>query len=198
MQIAPDAHVTVRYSVALDAEPKPDCTADGQVTEFIHGKGQVLPGLESKLTGRAAGERLDAILAPAEAFGEHDPSLEMRIPVSEFPENAREHLQPGVRFRGPHPSDPQRVVAYTVRELAGEEVVASGNHPYAGRSLQISVEVLAVREATAEELSGGGCCGGGCGSGSCGDGGCGEGGCGCDDAEGGEGGGCGSGGCGCH
>lgn len=210
MQIAPDAHVTVRYSVALDDEATPDCTADGQVTEFIHGKGQVLPGLEAKLAGHGEGERLDLLLAPAEAFGERDPALEMRVPLSEFPENAREHLKAGVRFRGPHPADPSRVVAYTVRELAGDEVVASGNHPFAGRSLKISVEVLAVREASEEELSGGGCGGGGCGSGGCGGGSCGEGSCGsgsCGDHEhdhdhehghAHEGGGCGSGGCGCH
>lgn len=185
MQIAPAAHVTVRYSVALDAEPAPDCTADGQVTEFICGKGQILPGLEAKLAGHAAGERLDMTLAPVEAFGEQDPALEMRVPLSEFPENAREHLQPGVRFRGPHPAKPELVVAYTVREVAGDEVVASGNHPYAGRSLQVSVEVLAVREASEDELAGGGgCCGGGgCGSGSCGEGSCGSGSCGESDAE---------------
>lgn len=204
MQIAPDAHVTVRYCVALDNEAAPDCTADGQETAFIHGRGQVLPGLEAKLTGHAEGERLDLVLTPAEAFGEHDPTLELRLPISEFPEGARASIQPGARFRGPHPADDSRVVAYTVREVIGEEIVASGNHPYAGRALKISVEILAVREASEDELAGGGgcCSGGGCGGGSCGEGGCGEGGCdshehdhaGHDHAKGG----CGSGGCGCH
>lgn len=201
MQIAPDAHVTLRYCVALDDQAAPDCAADGQETEFVHGRGQILPGLEAKLAGHAAGERLDLVLNPAEAFGDHDPALETRIPLSEFPESARGSIQPGARFRGPHPADPARVVAYTVKEVAGDAIVASGNHPYAGRSLKISVEILAVREATEEELAGGGCGGGGCGSGGCGGGSCGEGGCGEHDHEHGDHahqGGCGSGGCGCH
>lgn len=205
MQIAPDAHVTVRYSVALDGDAAPDCTADGQETAFIHGRGQVLPGLETRLAGHGAGERLDLLLSPAEAFGEHDPALELRLPMSEFPDSARASIQPGARFRGPHPNDPGRAVAFTVREVIGEEIVASGNHPYAGRALRISVEILAVREASADELAGGGCGGGGCGGGGCGSGGCGDGSCGdggCGDdhdhADHDHGGGCGGGGCGCH
>ena len=166
MQIAPDAHVTVRYCVALDDAAAPDCAVDGQETAFIHGRGQVLPGLEAQLAGHNEGERLDLVLSPAEAFGERDPALETRIPLSEFPESARGSIQPGARFRGPHPADPAQVVAFTVRELAGDEVVASGNHPFAGRSLKISVEVLAVRAASEEELAGGGCGAGGCGGGS--------------------------------
>jgi FKBP-type peptidyl-prolyl cis-trans isomerase SlyD len=204
MQIIADAHVTIRYAVALDSDAAPDCDADGQVTEFVCGRGQVLPGLEAKLAGHADGARLDLVLAPAEAFGEHDAALELSLPFSDFPENAREVLKPGARFRGPHPSEAGKVVAFTVREIAGETVVASGNHPLAGKTLRIACEVLAVREATEEELAGGGCGSGGCGGGSCGGGSCGSGECGgggCDSHEGHDhehGGACGSGGCGCH
>jgi FKBP-type peptidyl-prolyl cis-trans isomerase SlyD len=203
MQITADAHVTLRYAIALEADIAPDCDADGQVTEFVCGRGQVLPGLEAKLAGHADGERLNLVLPPAEAFGEHDPALDLRVPFSDFPENAREVLKPGMRFRGPHPSEAGKVVAFTVTEIAGDEVVASGNHPLAGKTLRVACEVLAVREATEDELKGGGgCCGGGsCGSGECGNGECGshEG----HDHEhahehGSGGGGCGSGGCGCH
>lgn len=196
MHIATDAHVTLRYAVAMSADAAPDCEADGQVTEFIHGRGQILPGLEAKLAGHGEGERLDLVLTPAEAFGEHDPALELRVPFSDFPDGAREHLQPGARFRGPHPSDTERVVLFTVREVGADAVVASGNHPLAGKSLRIACEVLAVRAATEDELKGGGgcCSGGGCGSGSCGEGGCGDGSCGDGEAKGG---GCGSESCGC-
>jgi FKBP-type peptidyl-prolyl cis-trans isomerase SlyD len=210
MQITADAHVTLRYAIALEADTAPDCEADGQVTEFICGRGQVLPGLEAKLAGHADGERLDLVLPPAEAFGEHDPALDLRVPFSDFPENAREVLKPGMRFRGPHPSEAGKIVAFTVTEIAGDEVVASGNHPLAGKTLRVACDVLAVRAATEEELQGGGCGSGSCGSGSCGSGSCGSGECGsgaCGSHEGhdhehahehGSGGGCGSGGCGCH
>ncbi len=174
MQITPDAHVTLRYAVALETDAAPNCDADGQVTEFVCGRGQVLPGLEAKLAGHADGERLELVLPPAEAFGEHDPALELRVPFSDFPDNAREVMKPGMRFRGPHPADADRVVAFTVREIAGDQIVASGNHPLAGKTLRVACEVLAVREASDEELAGGGCGSGSCGSGSCGSGSCGS------------------------
>jgi len=199
MHIAADAHVTLRYAIALEADATPDCDADGQVTEFVWGRGQILPGLEAKLAGHADGERLDLVLPPAEAFGMHDPALELRVPFSDFPDNAREVLKPGMRFRGPHPVEAGKVVAFTVTELAGDEVVASGNHPLAGKTLRVACEVLAVRAATEEELAGGGCGSGGCGS--CGSGECGNGACGSHEGhehEHAEGEGCGSGGCGCH
>ena len=209
MQITADAHVTLRYAVALDSDSAPDNDADGQVTEFICGRGQILPGLESKLAGHNEGERIDLTLTPAEGFGEHDPALELRVPFSDFPENAREVLKPGMRFRGPHPADAAKVVAFTVTAINGDEVMANGNHPLAGKTLRVACEVLAVREATEDELAGGGgCCGGGgCGSGSCGEGSCGSGACGSHEGHDHEhghehaeakGGGCGSGGCGCN
>jgi FKBP-type peptidyl-prolyl cis-trans isomerase SlyD len=185
MQITADAHVTLRYAIALEADTAPDCDADGQVTEFI----------------------CDLVLPPAEAFGERDPALDLRVPFSDFPENAREVLKPGMRFRGPHPSEAGKVVAFTVTEIAGDEVVASGNHPLAGKTLRVACDVLAVRAATEEELQGGGCGSGSCGSGSCGSGECGSGACGSHEGHdhehahehgSGGGGGCGSGGCGCH
>lgn len=191
MQITADAHVTLRYAVALADDAPPDGEADGQVAEFICGRGQILPGLEAKLAGRGEGERLDLVLAPDEAFGAFDPALELRVPFSDFPDGAREVLKPGARFRGPHPADADRVVGFTVREVAGDAVVASGNHPLAGKTLRVVCDILAVREALPEELSGGCCGGGGCGSGACGEGSCGEG------AAPSAGGGCGSGSCGC-
>ncbi len=201
MQIAPDAHVTIRYCVAFDNGDTPDCTVDGQETVYIHGRGQVLPGLETRLIGHAVGDRLDLSLTPAEAFGEHDPALETRLPLSEFDAESRARLQPGTRFQGPHPKDAKQVVTYFVRELTTDTVVASANHPYAGRSLKLSVQVLSVRESTADELAGN-CCG----KGSCGASSCGSEGCDCaheqdhdhDEHEHGHHGGCGSGGCGGH
>jgi FKBP-type peptidyl-prolyl cis-trans isomerase SlyD len=202
MQIAAQHHVTVKYAVALEGEPAPDSVENGQVAEFIHGRGQILPGLENRLSGLAAGQRITIDLPPAEAFGERDPALDIRVSKTDFPEDVRDRLTPGMRFRGAHPSNPDQAALFTVTAVEGDALTASGNHPLAGKTLRCDVQVLAVREATDDELNAGGCCGGGgCGSGSCGEGGCGDGSCGSHEhghEHGGSGGGCGSGGCGCH
>lgn len=169
MRIAQDAHVTLRYALALPGDAAPDA-AQGQTIGFVWGRGQVLPGLEARLAGLSDGARLELTLPPAEAFGERDPALDIEVEREEFPAEARERLAPGVRFRGPHPQDASRAALFTITAVEGERIRATANHPLAGMELRVSCEVVAVRPATDDELAA--CCGqGGCGS--CGAGGCG-------------------------
>ncbi|MCS6970995.1 MAG: FKBP-type peptidyl-prolyl cis-trans isomerase [Planctomycetes bacterium] len=167
MRIAADMHVTLRYALALSGDPDPDCNQDGRIVEFVWGRGQIIAGLEARLEGLSDGDRLQVTLPPSEAFGERDPTLDIRVARDEFPAEARMHLQPGLRFRGPHPHDAARAAVFTITAVDGETIHATANHPLAGQELRIACEVLAVRAATSEELAER-CCQGACGSGGCG------------------------------
>ena len=48
---------------------------------------------------------------------------------------------------------PQGVMSVTVAAVDGEEVTIDANHPLAGQNLNFAIEVVSVREATAEELA---------------------------------------------
>ena len=145
MKIEKDTVVTMRCRVADD---KGQLIQDGkQPMSYLHGGyDNTFPKIEEALAGRTVGERLSLVLAPADAFGERDESLLRTIAKRDFP--------PGVKVGGqlelPGPQgEPQ---AYTVMKVKGDTVHLDGNHPLAGRTLQLAIEVTEVRAASAEEV----------------------------------------------
>lgn len=146
MKIEKDTVVTMRCRIADERGP---LIQDGkQPVSYLHGGyDNTLPKIEQALEGRAVGDAFTLVLAPADAFGEVDPALLRTLPKSEFP--------PGVKVGGqlelpgpdgtPHP--------YTVVKVKGPQVLLDGNHPLAGRTLKLSIEVTEVRAASAEEVA---------------------------------------------
>lgn len=116
---------------------------------YLHGFGQVVPGLESALEGLKIGDKKEVTIAPDKGYGEVDAGLRMKVKRSNFPEDA--DIKPGMQFMGGDGED--KKVVFTVHEIEGDEVKVDGNHPLAGETLNYSVEVLAIREATEEELT---------------------------------------------
>lgn len=68
-------------------------------------------------------------------------------PTALFPKN----IAVGMQFEGAAEGSEKHSM-YTVKEIAGDEVVVDGNHPLAGQSLVFSCKVVEVRAATHEEL----------------------------------------------
>ena len=146
MNITKDTAVTLRLKVTDN---------QGQVHEngkepvaYLHGGyGNLIPKLEEVLEGQAAGFKASLELAPADAFGERDETLVQSIPKTQFP--------PGVKVGGQLEGrgEDGRTHVFTVAKIKGPEVILDGNHPLAGRHLKVSLEVLAVRAASAEEIA---------------------------------------------
>lgn len=153
MQIAKDTVVSMHYRVATAEGEHVDASAPGEPLVYLHGHQGIIPGLEAALAGKAAGDKVTAEVAPAQGYGEHDPGLDLVVAIDAFPADARSHLQPGFRFRAEHPQKDGEQVIFTVAKVDGEQVFVSGNHPLAGKTLNFQVEIAAVRQATAEELS---------------------------------------------
>jgi len=148
MSITRDQVVSIHYTLRDDAGAVIDASAAGEPLAYLHGHGNLIPGLERELTGRSAGERLAVKIAPADAYGEYDPQLVQRVPrralrgVAEVRVGTQLHAQTAA---GPR--------AVTVTQLVGDMVTLDANHPLAGKSLHFEVEIAAVRAATAEELA---------------------------------------------
>ena len=145
MKIQDDAVVQVRLELADDTGWR----APAQELAYLHGHGNLFPKLEAALAGLEAGGNASVKLAPADAFGERNPGLVLQA--------RREHLPPDVavgsqlRASGRDENAPEQV--YRVIELNDAEATLDGNHPLAGRTVEMSVAVLEVRAATEEELS---------------------------------------------
>lgn len=207
MKVAKDLVVSLAYQVRTEDGVLVDESPASAPLDYLHGRGALISGLESALDGRVAGDVFDVDVGANDAYGQYDENLVQRVPKDVFV--GVDELEVGMRFLADTDMGP---VPVEITGIEGDEVIVDGNHMLAGQNLKFHVEVIGVREATAEELEHGhvhgeegGCCGGHdhgeeggcCGGGHGHDHGHehGEGGC-C--GGGGHGKGHGNGGCGCH
>ena len=134
--------------------------------EFVSGKGQIIPGLESKLVDMNVSEEADVMVEPKDAYGELNADAIQTLAKEQF---AGIELKEGMSLYGT--GEQGETVQVTVKSFTDSEVTIDYNHPMAGRTLMFSVAVLSSRAATEEEIQtgvvggmaamGGGCCGGG-------------------------------------
>jgi FKBP-type peptidyl-prolyl cis-trans isomerase SlyD len=118
-----------------------------EAVRYLHGHGQLLPGLEKALEGLAAGDRTTATLPPKDAYGERDESRMVQAPVAELPAG----VAPGARVHGRLPNGGD--IFMTVVAIDGPTATLDANHPLAGRTLVFDVEVREVCAATEEDLA---------------------------------------------
>jgi len=148
MQIARNHAVLFNYTLTDDETNVLDSSQGREPLAYLHGSGNIIPGLERALEGRAAGDTFSVTIAAAEAYGERDNSLVMRVPRTRF-EDAGE-VAVGMRFHASDADGQTRVV--TVVGVDDEAVTVDANHPLAGMNLTFAVEVVEVRTATPEEI----------------------------------------------
>ena len=157
MQVAKDKVVVLHYSVHSQ-ETLLDSSLDGEPLSIIIGKGQLIPGLENALDGKTSGESFSVEVEAEQAYGQRHESLMQAVPAEMF---AGMDVQPGMSFRATTDTGDQSVIILDVTE---DEVIVDGNHPLAGMDLTFDVEIINVRDATADELAHGHVHGaGGCG-----------------------------------
>ncbi|CAI2504336.1 hypothetical protein ALQ63_00733 [Serratia plymuthica] len=196
MKVAKDLVVSLAYQVRTEDGVLVDESPVSAPLDYLHGHGSLIAGLEKALEGHEAGDRFDVNVGANDAYGNYDENLVQRVPKDVF--MGVDELEVGMRFLADTDQGP---VPVEITEVDGDHVVVDGNHMLAGQNLNFNVEVVAIREATAEELAhghvhgehdhhhehGDGCCGGH----------------GHDhdhahDHDQAKKGGCGNGGCGCH
>ena len=152
MQIEQNSAVSVHYHLTDQNGEVLDSSRGEQPMEYLHGHGNLVTGVERALLGQEVGARIQVEVPPVDGYGERDPALDVAIPLSVFPAETHPRLQPGAMFEGPHPTDKTRAAAFTVVEVVGSEVRCTANHPLAGMTLHFDLEVMDIREATADEV----------------------------------------------
>ena len=147
MKVVNGSVVGIDYSLHLGDGEVVDASSPGEPLQYLHGEGQIVPGLETALVGLAVGERKAVVVAPAEGYGEHDPRGIQEVPRSAFPPDF--DPKPGMELTAEGPRG--EPVPFVVREVKLESVTIDLNHPLAGKTLHFDVTVREVREATEEE-----------------------------------------------
>ena len=144
MNITKDTAVTLRYTLT-DTKGK---LRGSDTTSYLHsGYENLFPKVEAALEGQTVGFSATVDLSVEEAFGPRDESLVRTIPKAEFP--------PGVKVGGTLEGVNNRGEAtmFNVVKIKGPVVHLDGNHPLAGEALRFSCKVMAVRQATSEEIT---------------------------------------------
>lgn len=147
MRIAPAKVVHIHYTLKNGSGELLDKSSSGAPLGYLHGAGNIIPGLEEALAGKSAGDALSVEVAPDQGYGVRDETLVQDVPRGAF--EGVDSIEPGMRFQA---ESEQGARIIEVVAVADDVVTVDGNHPLAGETLVFDVEVATVRDATEEEL----------------------------------------------
>ncbi|MDE1769819.1 MAG: peptidylprolyl isomerase [Thaumarchaeota archaeon] len=133
--------VKIEYTGTLDDGTIFDSNVDqGNLLEFEVGSGHVIKGFDDVILGMKEGEEKQFTIAPAEAYGEHDPTLIQKVPKEIFPQDAE--LVPGLLFEAGLPTGEK--VPAIITSIEGRIVTVDLNHPLAGKRLNFKIKLSAI------------------------------------------------------
>jgi FKBP-type peptidyl-prolyl cis-trans isomerase SlyD len=139
----------IHYTLKDDKGEVLDSSEGKDPLAYIQGIGNLIPGLEEQLEGKAAGDKVDTVVSPEKGYGVRSEENVHVVPLSSFEADGDEKLQEGMQVRV---ETNQGVSLADVSKIEGENVTLDLNHPLAGETLHFNVEVVDVRDATKEEL----------------------------------------------
>lgn len=148
MQISKKMAVTINYNLSNDSGEQLDSSHGDEPLVYLHGFGQIIPGLENALLGKEVGDKFSVTIDAADAYGERREDMIQVVPMSMF-EGAGK-VEVGMQF---HADASHGVNVVTVTEINGEQATIDGNHPLSGENLSFDVEIVDIRPATEDELS---------------------------------------------
>ncbi|MFQ3235742.1 MAG: FKBP-type peptidyl-prolyl cis-trans isomerase SlyD [Paraglaciecola sp.] len=147
MQITKDTVVQFKYRIReLDGTELENNHGSDPVA-YLHGHSNMMPGVEGALEGKSVGGSFTVELEPGQTYGEIQADSEQRIPVK--------HLQGSKKWQAGmtaivNTDQGQREV--TILKVGKFMVTVDINHPLAGKTLNFELEVVDVRQATADEV----------------------------------------------
>jgi FKBP-type peptidyl-prolyl cis-trans isomerase SlyD len=144
MQITKDKVASIHYTLKNTAGKVIDSSVGHEPLTYLHGAGNLIPGMEAGLEGKVVGNKFDLKIKPEDGYGLKDDRMVQQVPRANFP---NQQIEVGMQFQ----TNSGSVV--TVTNVSLESITVDGNHPLAGEELHFAVEVMEVRNATAEEIA---------------------------------------------
>ena len=91
-----DQVVSIHYTLTLTGGEVIDKSGDEPLS-YLHGHDNIVPGLERQLEGKVAGDKVKAVVSPADGYGEKMENARRAVPRSALPEEAP--LEVGMQFQ---------------------------------------------------------------------------------------------------
>ncbi len=151
MQIEKNKVVTFHYRVNEAGRETLEDSREGDPLVYLHGYDSMIPGVEEALTGKLAGDHLDVTVPPEKGYGPRNDNAVQRISKSHVLHAPRgTKFLPGMMVQVNTPNGPRSVIVFKVGMTTLD---VDANHPLAGRTLEFSIDVVDVRDATEEEIT---------------------------------------------
>ncbi len=119
---------------------------------YIHGHNEILaPTVHAQLQGKSKGDVIEVPIDCDEIYGPRDETLVITDKIDNVPE---EYRKVGTSIIMENNKGGTK--SFTVTMIDDKTITIDGNNPLCGRQVIFSLEILTVRDATAEEMEFGG------------------------------------------
>lgn len=149
MAIGNNKVVTLNFTLKDQFGNVLDSTEGDQPFSFLSGHKNILPKLESEINTMLIGSKRTITINAVDAYGEYNDDIVQVIGIEEFPPEFL--LEVGMQYIASAPDG--TAMPFTITAVTEEDVTIDFNHPLAGKDLTFDIELLNVRDATAEEIS---------------------------------------------
>ena len=147
MQIAKKCAVAIDYKLTIDDGIVVDASDKGEPLWYLHGAGNIIPGLEKQLEGLSPGDSKKVTVSPEEGYGTYDKTRVHPVPQAQFPQG-NYTIGDHIIATAPDGTEvPARITA-----MDAKSITLDFNHELAGKTLTFEVTVSDVRDATKDEL----------------------------------------------
>ena len=134
------SHVSLQYQLSVDGSILED-SREYRPFKYIQGEGKLLPGFINRLQGLKAGDERNFELLPEEAHGAYSDSAIQEVLKSDLPDGVKPKV--GMTFHWKKGRGD--LVPYKVIGVNGNRIMLDNNHPLAGKTLEIHVQILTVK-----------------------------------------------------
>lgn len=132
--------VKVHYTGKLINGETFDSSENREPLEFTVGAGMMIQGFDAAMPGMSIGDKKTVNIAPAEGYGEKDPSAIIEFPRENVPEDMK--LEPGMSLTLTNQEGQPFPVVVT--EIKEEIIVLDANHFLAGQELVFDIELVEI------------------------------------------------------
>ena len=149
MKVAEDSVVSIEYTLTDDAGNVIDQSAGRGPLSYVHGRGDMVPGLERALSGRRVGDEVSVSVSPKDGYGAYDNTLMFEVPRAELPSS----IQPARGMRLIVSDADGRQLPVTVLAVKSDSIIMDGNHPLACMTLHFDLRTKSARKTRPQDLS---------------------------------------------
>lgn len=135
--------VGIEYTLTDETGKVIESNVGKEPMSYIHGAGQIVPGLEKELTGLKVGAQKKVKVKPEEGYGPVNPKAFQEIPKGQLPPDAQK-VGAVLATKGPQ----GQTITMRVHEVKDKNVVIDFNHPLAGKTLNFDVKVVDIKSAS--------------------------------------------------